>query len=412
MSVPSAGSSMRRFGRDGLVPGRSRSHRARARRLRGIGDGARSRLGGRMVTSSWAKTQTRTRRRVRDSRRVGVRAPYPYWGEPAPAPLAYFDNAVMGTETEMPPDSYSLPSARADSGQGQGQGLESSGVVDVTATDDTRRPTVEELNSVVVGSYMDGLLPDLMAGSDLDSSVMAGMEGKVHKPPSQGDGGDDSGNGDDSSDDNGGGGDDSGEGSDDSSGGGDSTDDSQSGDSSDGDNGDSGGEDSDDSDDSGSDNSDDSDGGTDAGSSEVDTEAYQNGILLVTNEQGGTDNGQIQFRDLLRQGALRYVPASKLASPDVSDTKQTYANRRVPNQYMGSGGFVRRWDECSGTPFLTSKAGRQVVTYDDPQSMEMKAMLAMQMGLLGVNMFDVHGDSDQWELVDALRRGLDLEPHS
>ncbi|KAJ6539469.1 glycoside hydrolase [Mycena capillaripes] len=97
------------------------------------------------------------------------------------------------------------------------------------------------------------------------------------------------------------------------------------------------------------------------------------------------DGDQIQFRDLCEQDALVRGPN---------------------NTFNGNGGFTRYWDECSSTPFLRSPSSSQVVTYDDPQSLEMKATLAKQVGMLGVNMFDVHGDTDSWDLTDSIRRGL------
>ena len=76
--------------------------------------------------------------------------------------------------------------------------------------------------------------------------------------------------------------------------------------------------------------------------------------------------------------------------------------------FAGAGGFVRMWDACSSTPYLGSAGARQVVAYDDPQSLEMKATFARYAGLRGVNLFDIHGDTDNADLADALRRGLGL----
>ena len=67
------------------------------------------------------------------------------------------------------------------------------------------------------------------------------------------------------------------------------------------------------------------------------------------------------------------------------------------------------WDACSNTPFLRSAGAQQVVAYDDPVSLEIKAQLVREAGMRGVNMFDVHGDTDDWDLTDALRRGLGLQ---
>jgi chitinase len=49
-----------------------------------------------------------------------------------------------------------------------------------------------------------------------------------------------------------------------------------------------------------------------------------------------------------------------------------------------------------------------VVTYDDPESLGLKAAFARRAGILGLNMFDAHGDTTQWDLIDAIRGGLGL----
>ncbi|KAI0036802.1 glycoside hydrolase [Vararia minispora EC-137] len=113
----------------------------------------------------------------------------------------------------------------------------------------------------------------------------------------------------------------------------------------------------------------------------------QRDVMELLQEEGG---GQIQFRDLVKQGAL-------CASTTPGDPA-----------YLACGGFVRGWDACSGTPFLRSEAAGQLVSYDDPESIQAKAELARKRGLRGVNFFDVHGDVDGWALVDAARRGLQL----
>lgn len=105
------------------------------------------------------------------------------------------------------------------------------------------------------------------------------------------------------------------------------------------------------------------------------------------NGNGGTTDGQIDFRSIVDQGALAL---------DGSGV------------YEGSGGFEREWDECSNTPWLKSVATGQVVTYDDPESLSLKGQFARQAGLRGVNMWDMSGDDEIWSLTDALRAGLGL----
>lgn len=48
------------------------------------------------------------------------------------------------------------------------------------------------------------------------------------------------------------------------------------------------------------------------------------------------------------------------------------------------------------------------MTYDDPTSLAIKAYLSKALGIAGVNMFDVHGDTEDYILTDALRLGLGL----
>ena len=91
-----------------------------------------------------------------------------------------------------------------------------------------------------------------------------------------------------------------------------------------------------------------------------------------------------------------------LASPPLPPNLFTAA------AFEGAGGFTRHWDVCSSTPFLRSQFAQQVITFDDPQSLGLKAAWAKEAGILGVNIFDLHGDTDDWDLVDSLRNGLGI----
>lgn len=112
--------------------------------------------------------------------------------------------------------------------------------------------------------------------------------------------------------------------------------------------------------------------------------------VKITGEYGSST---IQFRDLVRQGALARVSPATTSSPAV---------------YDATGGFTRYWDACSSTPWLHSTSVRQIVAFDDPESLRMKAEFARNVGMLGVNMFDVHGDTEDCELIQAVRQGLAL----
>lgn len=119
--------------------------------------------------------------------------------------------------------------------------------------------------------------------------------------------------------------------------------------------------------------------------------SHSAGLRKIISEEGGTV-GQVQFKDLVHQGAL----------------SRSEMNSNTTVTFLAGGGFERRWDPCSETPFLRSTSTRQVIAYDDLESLGLKVDFAREVGLLGVNLFDVHGDTDNWDLTDCIRRGLDL----
>ncbi|WVQ74233.1 hypothetical protein IAR50_003829 [Cryptococcus sp. DSM 104548] len=110
--------------------------------------------------------------------------------------------------------------------------------------------------------------------------------------------------------------------------------------------------------------------------------------VTVSNEDGGTSDGQVMWYSLLSQGALTLEDGS----------------------YVGDGGFTRYWDSCSSTPWLKSTSSGQIITYDDPESMNLKGQFAAQAGLRGCNVFSIDGDytGSSWPLTDSIRSGLGL----
>ncbi|KAF5388225.1 hypothetical protein D9615_000516 [Tricholomella constricta] len=113
-------------------------------------------------------------------------------------------------------------------------------------------------------------------------------------------------------------------------------------------------------------------------------------VVKVVGEDGQSE-GQVLFRELVRQGAL-------------VQTQPTDVNNSA--YFDGAGGFERHWDSCSSTPYLRSASTHQIVAYDDPESLGKKAAFAKETGLLGVNLFDTHGDTDQWDLTVTVRKAL------
>jgi hypothetical protein len=184
----------------------------------------------------------------------------------------------------------------------------------------------------------------------------------------------------------------------------------------------------------------------------------------VLNDAGGFENGQVQFRDLIKQGALTRI--NRVLNPlhseieidvddddddeedpdcsgieaedhqleddkkqltlslshagglmitpvDVDSSTDSPVSTPPDNlfdlaSFQGAGGFTRHWDLCSSTPFLRSEFAEQIITFDDPHSLSLKAAWVKESEILGVNIFDVHGDTDDWDLVDSIRKGLGI----
>lgn len=101
----------------------------------------------------------------------------------------------------------------------------------------------------------------------------------------------------------------------------------------------------------------------------------------LTPDEGGKN--MIMFKSLVKQGALT-------------------------SDYKGGKGFTRLWDKCSSTPFLRSETAGEVVSYDDPQSIMLKGQFVKTSGMLGTNMWDINGDTKDWALMNAARKGMGL----
>ena len=100
---------------------------------------------------------------------------------------------------------------------------------------------------------------------------------------------------------------------------------------------------------------------------------------VTLQSEEGKNEGYIQFSALVKAGVLN----------DKSE---------------GVGGFTRRWDNCSSTPFLTGNG--QLVSYDDPESLRLKGNLVKDRGLWGMAMWDIHGDTQGGVLIRAAMEGM------
>lgn len=61
----------------------------------------------------------------------------------------------------------------------------------------------------------------------------------------------------------------------------------------------------------------------------------------------------------------------------------------------GLKGYTRYWDACSSTPFLFNPAKKNLIAYDDAESIAAKAAFAKKRGLAGINIFAFNGFNTQ-----------------
>ena len=65
----------------------------------------------------------------------------------------------------------------------------------------------------------------------------------------------------------------------------------------------------------------------------------------------------------------------------------------------------RYWDNRAQAPYLWNSAARVFISYDDPQSIALKARYVLQHRLGGVMFWELSQDHDD-ELLDVIDRGL------
>jgi chitinase len=93
-----------------------------------------------------------------------------------------------------------------------------------------------------------------------------------------------------------------------------------------------------------------------------------------------------------------YQPGSAVEQMDL-----TYG--RLAAEVIGRDGFLRRWDATAQAPFLWNADQRIFISYDDPESMRLKASYVRDKGLGGV-MFWQYAEDPSGALLDALHTTL------
>jgi chitinase len=80
----------------------------------------------------------------------------------------------------------------------------------------------------------------------------------------------------------------------------------------------------------------------------------------------------------------------------------------IADTFLKSPDYVRHWDDVAKVPWLYNADKKEWITYEDPQSMELKGEYVVAQKLAGAMFWEL--SNDDGTLLDALRRGLGLAP--
>ena len=94
-----------------------------------------------------------------------------------------------------------------------------------------------------------------------------------------------------------------------------------------------------------------------------------------------------------------------LYQPGAPLTNTGGSNYRDLIRKIGAG-YTRFWDQSAAAPWLYSPSERIFWTFDDPQSLELKAQYVRSNHLGGVMFWEISGDDEQGSLVNSIYRGL------
>lgn len=76
----------------------------------------------------------------------------------------------------------------------------------------------------------------------------------------------------------------------------------------------------------------------------------------------------------------------------------------IADEYVGQ--YERFWDDTAQVPWLYDASSRTMISYDDPESLALKAAYVREQGLGGVMFWEISQDSDDSALLDAIHMGL------
>jgi chitinase len=111
-------------------------------------------------------------------------------------------------------------------------------------------------------------------------------------------------------------------------------------------------------------------------------------------------------------GVPFYGHAWTTASDSVHGLYQPAAGAQMPTDfhdvtnYLTDGGYTRYWDSVSSVPYLYNATSHVFISYDDPESLNLKAAYVRKHKLGGVMFWEYTGDANS-RLLDTLHAALD-----
>jgi len=69
-------------------------------------------------------------------------------------------------------------------------------------------------------------------------------------------------------------------------------------------------------------------------------------------------------------------------------------------------GLTREWDNIAKVPYLVDASGKMVITYDDPESLQIKLDYILQKRFLGAMYWNIEADDDDWTLSKLVASAL------
>ncbi|GAA5992699.1 hypothetical protein JCM10908_006887 [Rhodotorula pacifica] len=114
------------------------------------------------------------------------------------------------------------------------------------------------------------------------------------------------------------------------------------------------------------------------------------GIKVGTGDVSSLLGNQIEFRQMISSGVIAKDPTTL--------------------EWVGINGYTVKQDPCSSTPFVYNQDRGVVITYDDPHSLGLKGAMAANKGIGGMLMWEMSGDTSDFQLVQSFRNGMGLKP--